>query len=91
MPIEPSTHPMSMPPMTAEPMPMPMPVKLARTSSGVRADAVEPVVEHDDLVDVVAAGFVGILDDERRVERPVELEAHVRMEPVGPGSGTMNR
>ena len=51
------------------------------------AHAVGPVVEHDDPLEVVAAGLVGRVDDERRIEAAVDLRAVVGVEPVGPGVG----
>lgn len=49
----------------------------------VAVDPVEPVIEDHHLIDVVVAGSVLLLDDQRRVEPAIQLQAHVRMEPVG--------
>ena len=52
------------------------------TVGSVGVDAVEPVVEDEDLVDVGDDGIVRVFHDEGRVEAPVELQCGVGMEEV---------
>ena len=51
------------------------------------ADAIGPVVEGDDPLVVVAAGFGGVVDDQRLVQAAVDLDSGVGVEEVGAGVG----
>ena len=46
-------------------------------------DAVSPIVEHDHPLGVVVTRLTRIIDDERRVQAAVQLQARMGMEPVG--------
>ena len=54
---------------------------------GGAVDAVEPVVDHEYLIDISGHRIVGILDDEWGVQASVELEGGMRVEEVGPRVG----
>lgn len=45
---------------------------------------VDPVVQNHHPLLVVGEGLLRVLDDERRVQAPVQLESRVRVEPVRP-------
>ena len=53
----------------------------------VRADTIGPVVKDQHPLGVVVARLGGVVDDERGVQAVVELQAVVRVEPVGAGIG----
>jgi hypothetical protein len=61
--------------------------ELGKDVVGSSADAIEPIVKHDNPFRVIATWLGRVVEDERRVEPAVELQAHMRVEEERPRVG----
>ena len=79
--LRPTPPMLGMPPIPGM-LPMPVPImQVVVELLGCFADAVGPVVEHDDPFGVVAARLFRVVDDHRQIQPVVGVQAGVRDGP----------